>query len=52
MQHRESLQTKLSIEEATKLELKPLPPLLRYVLFGKDDTLPVIIELYFNVHQV
>ena len=51
IQHRESLPTKLSIEEAPKLELKPLPPHLRYVFLGKDDILPIITALYLNVHQ-
>ena len=35
MQHRESPLMKLSIEEAPKLELKPLPPHLIYVFLGK-----------------
>ena len=52
MQHRESPPTKPSIEEARKLELKPLPPHLRYVFLGKDDTLAVIIASDLNVHQV
>ena len=43
MKHRESQPAKQSIEKASKLELKDLPPHLRYVLLGKDDTLPVII---------
>ena len=50
--HRESPPTKPSIEEDTKLELKPLPRHLRYVFSGKDDTLPVIIASDFHVHQV
>ena len=52
MEHRESPRTKSSIEEAPKLELKTLPPHLRYVFLGKDDTLPVIIASDLNVHQV
>ena len=52
MQHRESPPAKTSIEETPKLELKPLPPHLSYVLLGKDDTLPVIIASDLNVHQV
>ena len=53
MQHRKSPPAKPSIEEAPKLELKPLPPHLRYVFLGKGDTLPVIIALSdLNVHQV
>ena len=43
---------KPSIEEAPKVELKALPPHLRYVFFGKGDTLPVIIASNLNVHQV
>ena len=52
MQHRESPLAKPSIEEAPKLKLKPLPPHLRYVFLGKDDTLLVIIASDLNVHQV
>ena len=52
IQHRESPPAKPSIKEAPKLELKPLPPHLRYVFLGKDDTLPVIIASDLNVHQV
>ena len=35
MQHRESPPAKPSIKEAPKLELKPLPPHLRYVFLEK-----------------
>ncbi|XP_070020654.1 uncharacterized protein [Nicotiana sylvestris] len=35
---------KLSIEEAPKLELKPLPPHLQYAYLGDSDTLPVIVS--------
>ncbi|XP_070029284.1 uncharacterized protein [Nicotiana sylvestris] len=35
---------KPSIEEATKLELKPLPSHLHYAYLGSSDTLPVIIS--------
>ena len=52
MQHHESPPEKSSIEKAPKLELKPLPPHLRYVFLGKDFTLPVIIASDLNVHQV
>ncbi|WP_353806038.1 hypothetical protein, partial [Acinetobacter baumannii] len=52
MQHCESPSTKLSIEKAPKLELKPLPPHLRYVFLGRDDTLPLIIAADFNLQQV
>ncbi|XP_019242350.1 PREDICTED: uncharacterized protein LOC109222444, partial [Nicotiana attenuata] len=34
---------KPSIEEAPKLELKPLPPHLQYAYLGDSDTLPVIV---------
>ncbi|XP_070045846.1 uncharacterized protein [Nicotiana tomentosiformis] len=36
--------TKPSIEEPPKLELKPLPPHLRYAFLGPNSTLPVIIS--------
>ena len=52
MKHRESPPAKPSIEEAPKVELKALPPHLRYVFLGKGDTLPVIIASDLNVHQV
>ena len=52
MQHYESPSTKMSTEEAPKLELNPMPPHLRYVFLGKDGILPVIIALDLNVHQV
>nr|XP_009791098.1 PREDICTED: uncharacterized protein LOC104238442 [Nicotiana sylvestris] len=35
---------KPSIEEAPKLELKPLPPHLQYSYLGDSDTLPVIVS--------
>ncbi|XP_070044884.1 uncharacterized protein [Nicotiana tomentosiformis] len=35
---------KLSIEEAPKLEPKPLPPHLQYVYLGGSDNLPVIVS--------
>ncbi|XP_075079843.1 uncharacterized protein LOC142165117 [Nicotiana tabacum] len=35
---------KPSIEEALKLELKPLPPHLQYAYLGDSDTLPVIVS--------
>ena len=38
MKHRETLPARPSIEETPKLELKSLPPHLRYVFLGKDDT--------------
>ena len=41
MKHHKSPPVKPSIDEAPKLDLKALPPYLRYVLFVRDDTLPV-----------
>ncbi|XP_069150598.1 uncharacterized protein [Solanum lycopersicum] len=52
MKHPESPPAKPSIDEASKLELKDLPPHLRYVFLGKSVTLPVIIGSNLNVHQV
>ena len=52
MQNRESQHIKTSIEEAPKIELNPLPPHLRYVFLGKDDTFPVIVASDLNVHHV
>ena len=52
MNHRESPPTKPSVEEAPKVELKYLPPHLRYVILGKGDTLLVTIASDLNVHQV
>ena len=52
MEHCESPPAKPSIEEAPKVELKALPPHLRYVFLGKCDTLTVIIASDLNVHQV
>ena len=43
MKNCESPREKPSIEEAQKLELKALPPYLRYEFLGNGDTLPVII---------
>ena len=42
MKHRESQPARPSIDEAPKLDLKDLPPYMRYVFFGRDDTLPII----------
>ena len=52
MNHRESPPAKPSIEEAPKVELKSIPPHLRYVFLLKRDTLLVIIGSDLNVHQV
>ena len=43
MKNRESPPAKPSIDEAPMLELKDLPPHLRYEFLGNSDTLPVII---------
>ena len=43
MKNRESPPAKSSIEEAPKLELKSLPPYLRYEFLGNGETLPIII---------
>ncbi|XP_070036740.1 uncharacterized protein [Nicotiana tomentosiformis] len=39
----------MSIEEAPKLELKPLPSLLRYAYLGVDETLPVVVSSELSV---
>ena len=41
-----------SIVEAPKLELKDLPPHLRYVFFGRDYSLPVMIASKLNGQEV
>ena len=43
VQHHESPPVKQSIDEAPKLELKPLPHHLSYVFLGKDDTFLVLL---------
>ena len=48
MKNRESPPAKPSIEEDPKLELKALPPHLRYEFLGNGGTLPVIIVSYLN----
>ncbi len=52
MKNRESPPARPSIVEAPKLELKALPPHLRYVYLGKENTLPVIIAADLNARQV
>ena len=52
VKNRESPPTKPSIEEAPKLELKSLPPHLRYEFLGNGDTLPVIIASDMDEQQV
>ncbi|XP_070015537.1 uncharacterized protein [Nicotiana sylvestris] len=43
---------KPSIIEPPQLELKPLPPHLRYKFLGSNDTLPVIVSSLLNDVQV
>ena len=52
MENRESPPARPSIVEAPKLELKALPPHLRYVYLGRENTLPVIIVADLNARQV
>ena len=52
MKNHESPSAKPSIEEAPKLELKALPPHLRYEFLGNGDTLPVIIAADLDIQQV
>ena len=52
MKNRESPPAKPSVEEAPKLELKALPPHLRYEFLGKGYTLPVIIASDLDEQQV
>ena len=52
MKNRESPPAKPSIEEAPKLELKALPPHLRYEFLGNGDTLLVIVVSDLNEQQV
>ncbi|XP_070047218.1 uncharacterized protein [Nicotiana tomentosiformis] len=44
LEERKIPSAKPSIEEPPKLELKPLPPHLRYYFLGPNSTLPVIIS--------
>ncbi|XP_070039977.1 uncharacterized protein [Nicotiana tomentosiformis] len=44
--------TKPSIEEPPTLELKPLPPHLRYEFLGPSSTLPIILSSYLTNMQV
>ena len=52
MKNRESPPAKPSIDEALKLELKALPPHLRYEFLGNGDIFPVIIASDLNEKQV
>ncbi|XP_070014228.1 uncharacterized protein [Nicotiana sylvestris] len=44
LENKKALPTKPSIEDPPNLELKPLPPYLRYECFGPYSTLPVILS--------
>ena len=52
MKNREFPPAKPSIQEAPKLELKALPPHLKYEFLGNGDTLSVIIASDLNEQQV
>ncbi|XP_069152761.1 uncharacterized protein [Solanum lycopersicum] len=52
MKNCESQPAKPSIEEAPKVELKALPPHLRYEFLGNGDTLPVMIASDPDEQQV
>ena len=52
MKNRESPPEKPSLEEVPKLELKALPPHLRYEFLGNGDTLSVIIASDLDEQQV
>ena len=52
MKNHESPPAKPSIEEDPNLELKALPPHLRYEFLGNSDTLPIIIASDLNEQQV
>ena len=42
----------LSEEDAPKVELKQLPPDLRYVFLGSNCTYPIIVNAHLNAEQV
>ena len=52
MKNRESPPAKPSIEEAPKVEIKALPPHIRYEFLGNGYTLPVIIASDLDEQQV
>ena len=52
LKHRESQPAKPFVEKAPKVELKALPPRLRYVSLGRGYTFSVIIASDLNVHKV
>lgn len=52
IKHREYPTTKPYIKEASKLDVKALPPFLWYVFLGRDDIFPVIIAADLDERQV
>ena len=52
MEYRESPPARPYVEDSLKLAQTALPPLLRYVFLGRDDTFLVIIAADLNVQQV
>ncbi|XP_075111700.1 uncharacterized protein LOC142181916 [Nicotiana tabacum] len=52
LENRATPPAKLSIIEPPQLELKPLPPHLRYKFLGSNDTLQVIVSSLLNDVQV
>ena len=51
VKHHKSPHARPYIVKAKKLELKSLPPHLRYVILGRDNILPVIIVAELNEQQ-
>ncbi|XP_070013660.1 uncharacterized protein [Nicotiana sylvestris] len=52
LENRKTPPTKPSIEEPPVLELKPLPPHLRYEFLGSNSTLPVVLSSFLTNRQV
>ncbi|XP_019226885.1 PREDICTED: uncharacterized protein LOC109208258 [Nicotiana attenuata] len=52
LENRATPPAKPSIIEPPQLELKPIPPHLRYKFLGSNDTLPVIVSSLLNDVQV
>nr|XP_016478901.1 PREDICTED: uncharacterized protein LOC107800267 [Nicotiana tabacum] len=52
LENRDTPPAKPYIIEPPQLELKPLPPHLRYKFLGSNDSLPVIVSSLFNDVQV
>ncbi|XP_075088505.1 uncharacterized protein LOC142170483 [Nicotiana tabacum] len=52
LENRATPHAKPSIIEPSQLELKPLPPHLRYRFLGSNDTLPIIVSSLLNDVQV